>query len=141
VARAQRGLCLDGSGVVAVRMYHSFPEIWGGFQKNFYPAFRTARTFRAFVALHLFVCLLPFVLAPFALRFSWAWPFACAAACVLAARAALALRFRHPWWSAALHPLGEALLVALGLASWLSCRSGRGVEWKGRRYRAGLKRV
>ena len=139
--RGQRGLCLDGSGVVAVRMYRSLSEIWAGFRKNFFPAFRSVRTFWAFVALHLFVFLVPFALAPLALRFSWAWPFAWAAACVLAARVALALRFRQPWWSAALHPLGEALLVALGLASWLSCRSGRGVEWKGRRYRTSLKRV
>lgn len=139
--RGQHGLCLDGRAVVAVRMYQSLGEIWAGFRKNFFPAFRTARTFWAFVALHVFVFLAPFALAPLALRWSWAWPFAAAAGCVLAARAALALRFGHPLWSVALHPLGEALLVALGLASWLRCRSGRGVEWKGRRYRAGLKQV
>jgi glycosyltransferase involved in cell wall biosynthesis len=137
--RGQRGLCLDGGRVVAVRMYRTLSEIWAGFRKNFFPAFRSARTFRAFVALHLFVFLLPFVLAPLALRWAWAWPFAAAAACVLAARVVLAWRFKHPWWSAALHPLGEALLVALGLASWMSCRSGRGVEWKGRRYRTGAE--
>jgi glycosyltransferase involved in cell wall biosynthesis len=138
-ARGQRGLCLDGRRVVAVRMYRSLAEIWAGFLKNFFPAFRTARTFWAFIALHLFVFLLPFALAPLALRWSWAWAFAAAAACVLAARVVLALRFGHPWWSAALHPVGEALLIALGLASWLGCRSGRGVEWKGRRYRAGAE--
>jgi chlorobactene glucosyltransferase len=134
-ARGQRGLCLDGRKVVAVRMYCSLSEIWAGFRKNFFPAFRTARAFRAFVALHLFVFLAPFALAPLALKWSWAGPFVWAAVCVFAARAALALRFRHPWWSALTHPLGELLLVALGLASWLRCRSGRGVEWKGRRYR------
>ncbi|HEX7317242.1 MAG TPA: glycosyltransferase [Pyrinomonadaceae bacterium] len=135
--RGQRGLCLDGRRVVAVRMYHSLGGIWNGFRKNFFPAFRNARTFWAFVALHVWVFLLPFALAPLALRWTWAWPFVGAAVCVLAARAALALRFGHPWWSAALHPLGETLLVALGVASWLGCRSGRGVEWKGRRYHAG----
>ena len=134
--RGERGLCLDGQGVVAVRMYRTLAEIWAGFRKNFFPAFRRARTFCAFVALQLFVGLLPFALAPLALSQPWSWPFAAAALCVLAARAALALRFGHPWWSVALHPLGEIVLVALGLASWLGCRSGRGVEWKGRRYRA-----
>jgi glycosyltransferase involved in cell wall biosynthesis len=132
--RGRRGLCLDGRAVVAVRMYRSLGGIWAGFRKNFFPAFRTARAFWAFLALHLFVGLLPFALAPLALWRAWAWPLAGAAACVLAARVALALRFRHPLWSAALHPLGEAVLFALGLASWLRCRSGRGVEWKGRRY-------
>lgn len=138
-ARGQRGLCLDGRGVVAVRMYRSLAGIWAGFRKNFFPAFRTARAFWAFVALHVLVFLLPFALAPLALGWAWAWTFAAAAVCVLAARAALALRFKHPWWSALLHPLGEAVLVALGLASWLGCKSGRGVEWKGRRYRAGAR--
>ncbi len=80
------------------------------------------------------------MLAPLALRWAWGvgfrWP---PPLCVLAARVALALRFGHPWWSAALHPLGEVVLVALGLASWLRCKSGRGVEWKGRRYRAGAE--
>lgn len=132
--RGERGLCLDGRAVVRVRMYRSLAEIWSGFRKNFFPAFRTARTFWAFVALHLFVCLLPFALAPLALVSTWARPFAAAAVCVLAARLALALRFGHPLWSVALHPLGEALLVGLGLASWRRCRSGRGVEWKGRSY-------
>ncbi|MBV9928446.1 MAG: glycosyltransferase [Acidobacteria bacterium] len=132
--RGQRGLCLDGQGVVEVRMYRSLEGIWSGFRKNFFPAFRTARAFWAFVALHLCVLLAPFALAPLALGWGWAWGFAAAALCVLAARVALALRFGHPLWSAALHPLGEALLVALGLASWLGCRTGRGVEWKGRRY-------
>ena len=136
-ARGQRGLCLDGRRVVAVRMYRTLPEIWAGFRKNFFPAFRRGRTFWAFVALHLFVLLLPFALAPLAPWRGWAWPLAAAALCVLAARVALAVRFGHPWWSVLLHPLGEALLVALGLASWLRCRSGRGVEWKGRRYRTG----
>lgn len=137
--RGERGLCLDGRRVVAVRMYRTLAEIWAGFRKNFFPAFRTARAFWAFIALHLCVFLLPFALAPLALRWDWAWPFVGAAVCVLAARVTLALRFGHPWWSAALHPLGEVVLVALGLASWLRCWSGRGVEWKGRRYRTGAE--
>ena len=143
--RGQRSLCLDGSAVVGVRMYRSFGEIWRGFQKNFYPAFRRARSFWLFLALHVFVMLLPFALAviafaaPAAWGFTrtWAWGFAAAAACVVLMRAALALRFKQPWWTVALHPLGECVLVALGLSSWWRCRSGRGVEWKGRRYRAG----
>jgi glycosyltransferase involved in cell wall biosynthesis len=133
--RGQESLCLDGRRVVAVRMYRSLAEIWRGFQKNFFPAFRRGRSFCAFIALHFFVFLLPFALAPLALSWPWARPFAAAAACVVAMRAVLARRFGHPWWSVALHPLGQAVLVALGLASWLRCRTGRGVEWKGRRYR------
>jgi glycosyltransferase involved in cell wall biosynthesis len=133
-AAGRPSLCLDGRRVVRVRMYTSFGDIWRGFQKNFYPAFRGAGSFAAFMALHLFVFLLPFVLLPFGRTKAWgAWVLA-TAACVLLARVALAHRFGHPFWSALLHPLGESVLLALGVSSWLRCRSGRGVEWKGRRY-------
>jgi glycosyltransferase involved in cell wall biosynthesis len=137
--RGQESLCLDGRRVVSVRMYRSLAEIWRGFQKNFFPAFRRERSFWAFVALHSVVFLLPFALAPLAFSLPWARPFVATAACVVAMRAVLAWRFGHPWWSVALHPLGQTVLVALGLASWLRCRTGRGVEWKGRHYREGAR--
>ncbi|HEX8354525.1 MAG TPA: glycosyltransferase [Pyrinomonadaceae bacterium] len=135
-AAGRPSLCLDGGRVVRVRMYRSLAGIWRGFGKNFFPAFRGARSFWAFLALHLFVFLLPFALLPFASTTAGGALTLAAAACVVATRFALALRFRHPWWSALLHPLGESVLLALGVSSWLSCKTGRGVEWKGRRYRA-----
>lgn len=140
--RGEAGLCLDGQGIVSVRMYHSFAEIWGGFQKNFFPAFRHETSFWMFMATHLILFLLPFILAPFVLMRDGGGGAALiviAALCVLAMRAVLAVRFRHPWWSVLLHPVGEAILLALGLSSWWRCKSGRGVEWKGRRYRAGAE--
>ncbi|HEX8500020.1 MAG TPA: glycosyltransferase [Pyrinomonadaceae bacterium] len=133
-AAGRPSLCLDGRAVVGVRMYRSPGEIWRGFQKNFFPAFRSARSFWSFMALHLLVFLLPFALAPLAVGGPAAWPLAAAAGCVLLTRAALAWRFGHPWWSVAAHPLAEAALLALGLSSWLRCRTGCGVEWKGRSY-------
>lgn len=135
-ARGGRALCLDGQEVVSVRMYHGPREVWAGFQKNFFPAFRRESSFWLFLALHAAVFLLPLLLAPLAFRLDGAWPLLPAAACVLLMRAALAVRFRHPWWSVLLHPLGEAFVVARGLTSWWRCKTGRGVEWKGRRYRA-----
>jgi chlorobactene glucosyltransferase len=136
----EKSLCLDGRNVLSVRMYSSFVEIWRGFQKNFFPAFRRERSFWAFAALHFAVFLLPFLLAPALWSNEGARPFlALSVASVLATRLALALRFRHPLWSVLLHPLGEAVLLALGVSSWWRCRRGRGVEWKGRRYRAGLE--
>lgn len=132
-AAGRPSLCLDGRTVVGVRMYSSFGDIWRGFQKNFFPAFRSARSFWAFMALHLFVFLLPFLLLPLAAtKLGAAW--VSAAACVILTRIVLGLRFRHPWWSSLLHPLSESVLLALGVSSWLRCRTGRGVEWKGRNY-------
>jgi chlorobactene glucosyltransferase len=133
-AAGRPSLCLDGRAVVTVRMYNSLAEIWRGFQKNFFPAFRSARGFRAFMALHLFVFLAPFALLPLAAETKGGAFLSAAAACVLATRFALALRFRQPLWSPLVHPLGEAVLLALGVSSWLRCRTGRGVEWKGRSY-------
>ena len=139
-AGGEAGLCLDGQGVVSVRMYRSLAEIWCGFQKNFFPAFRRESSFWLFMATHSIVLLLPFILAPLFWETRGATVFAVlatVAACTLAMRAVLALRFSHPWWSVVLHPLGETVLLALGLSSWWHCKSGRGVVWKGRRYRAG----
>lgn len=119
--RGEWSLCLDGSRVVRVRMYSGFSGIWNGFRKNFRPAFRREWSFWAFLAMHAGLFLLPFVTArPAALL-------------VIAMRLMLAARFRHPLWSALLHPLGEAVAIALGVASWRACRRG-GVTWKGRRY-------
>jgi glycosyltransferase involved in cell wall biosynthesis len=128
--QGRRGLCLDGQGVVGVRMYSSLAGIWRGFQKNFFPAFRHESSFWGFLSLHVTMFLAPFVM----LIWIRAWPILMAAALALAIRALLVLRFGHPWLSVLLHPLAETILIAIGLSSWLRCKSGRGVDWKGRRY-------
>jgi len=134
-AKGERGLCLDGQDVVSVRMYRSLAEIWSGFQKNFFPAFRRESSFWLFILFHLAVILAPVM----ALALFRAWPLVAAAACVLAARVLLALRFRHPLWSALLHPVAEVVLIAIGLSSWWRCKTGKGVAWKGRQYHAAIK--
>jgi len=125
-----RGLCLDGQDVVRVRMYGSLGEICRGFQKNFFPAFRHELSFWAFIAFHFLVFLLPFLL----LVAAPGWQTALAAGVIALTRVALALRFWHPVWSAFLHPVAEVILIRIGLSSWRRCKSGRGVEWRGRRY-------
>ncbi len=120
--RGERSLCLDGQRVVSVRMYGSLREIWRGFEKNFRAGFRSSLAFWAFWVAHAV-----FFIAPFAA--DWR-----AAAIVVWIRLMLAVRFRHPLWSALLHPIGECFLLALGISSWWRFRSGRGVMWKGRTY-------
>lgn len=124
-ARGERSLCVDGQSAVRVRMYDGLPQIWRGFQKNFYPAFRHEATFWLFCAFHAVVFLLPFLIG------NWT-----AAACVLGARAVLALRFRQSLWSVWTHPFAEMMLLTLAFSSRRLCRSGRGVAWKGRVYHA-----
>ncbi len=118
--RGERSLGLDGQDIVRVRMYANLSEIWNGFKKNFFLAFRREHNFWIFLALHFCVFVLPFILLD--------WRACCA---VLLARALLLLRFRQPLWSAAFHPFCELFLIALGIAAW---RNRRNVVWKGRQY-------
>ncbi|MGH9928606.1 MAG: glycosyltransferase [Pyrinomonadaceae bacterium] len=137
----ERGLCLDGSGTVIVRMYRSLVEIWRGFQKNFFPGFRSELTFWAFVAVHSIVFLLPFVLLPVLIFRDDASSslISLTVACVLMMRLLLALRFKQPLWPILIHPAAEAFLISLALSSWWRCHSGKGVEWKGRQYHPGAQ--
>ncbi|MBX3276693.1 MAG: glycosyltransferase [Acidobacteria bacterium] len=129
--RRERALCLDGQAAVRVRMYRSFDEIRRGFEKNFFPAFRREPGFWAFISFRLAVFLAPF----FFLAWQPRWEAAAAVAGVISMRLMLAFYFRHPLWAVLLHPVAEVIVIFIGLSSWLRCRSGRGVSWKGREYR------
>jgi glycosyltransferase involved in cell wall biosynthesis len=131
-AGGERGLCLDGQSIVTVRMYSTGTEIWRGFQKNFYPAFRRDVSFWGFLAMHALVFVLPVILfaaAPSTLT-------AAAAAAGIMMRVLLALRFRHPLWSAVLQPVAATVMLGIARASRTRYRAAAGVEWKGRHYTA-----
>lgn len=134
-ASGRRGLALDGQELVRVRMYSSGREIWRGFEKNFFPAFRHQFTFWSFMTLHAVVFLLPFLLLPLAVSgMIAAGDVLATAGLILLMRLLLAWRFQQPFWSVLLHPLAEVVLLLIGLASWWRCHSGQGVTWKGRQY-------
>ncbi len=128
--RRLRGLCLDGHGVVSVRMYSSFAQIWLGFQKNFYPAFRSDISFWAFMLFHTTFYLGPFLLLPL----SASGGLLLVVLAILLTRLLLAIRFSQPPWTVIFHPFSQVLLLLLGISSWWRCRTGQGVEWKGRSY-------
>jgi hypothetical protein len=86
--------------------------------------------FWAFMSFHFLVFLLPCLL----LVTSPSWGVALVVGIIFGARVVLAHRFRHPAWAALLHPLGELILISIGISSWRRIRSGRGVDWRGRRY-------
>ena len=112
------------------RMYRSFGETWAGFTKNIRPAFeRPLAGFLALGAWQLGGYLLPFVFA-----FCTPRPLVFAQVGVIyAIRILVTLRFRTSWLGCALHPIGEALALAIGLNSWRRSARG-GVSWKGRTY-------
>ena len=112
------------------RMYRSLGETWAGFTKNIRPAFETSLVgFLALGAWQLCGYLLPFVFvfcAPRPLVFAQV-------GVIYLIRILLTVRFRTSWLGCALHPLGEALALAIGLNSWRRSARG-GVSWKGRTY-------
>ena len=129
------GICLDGQDVIQTRMYDSLPGIWQGFEKIFYPAFRSDRNFWFFLLFHLLLFLLPFLLVPVLIVVRQPFlPWLACALMVLSMRLALAFRFRQSLWPILFHPVAEATLLVLGCSSRHRYRSGRGVTWKGRAY-------
>jgi glycosyltransferase involved in cell wall biosynthesis len=130
----ERSLCFDGQDAVTVRMYRSLGELWRGFRKNFYPAFRTEVGFWLFLAFHAALFIVPYVRLAQEPGSDVHAATLIAACTPFAMRLVQCVRFRYPVWSAVLHPFAEVLLIVLGLWSWWGIHSGCGVEWKGRRY-------
>jgi chlorobactene glucosyltransferase len=127
-----------GEHLVRVRMYRSLHEIWNGFTKNMYAGARG--DLRHLAGAAAFVALLSIVPAGLVvdglvrkrpLR-------ALEALLCLANGIAVEVRGLHytrlpsrlAWWA----PLGYAFCGAIVLNSTLRVLTGRGVEWRGRRY-------
>jgi len=117
--------------LVRCRMYHNFRDLWSGFTKNLYPAFDGR--LGAFIFFQLFqtvVFLGPFLLLPFFPRDPILW---IEIAIILSLRLAMAHRFRQSWLGAMLHPVGQALVLAIAANSWLQTVRRR-LPWRGRHY-------
>jgi chlorobactene glucosyltransferase len=116
------------------RMYQSLPEVWEGFTKNMRAAFEDSLSaFLVIGATQVSGFLLPFV---FVFLAGPAQPLVVAQIAVIyLIRIVLTLRFRTSWLGCLLHPLGEALALAIGLNSWRSLAT-TGVSWKGRIYQS-----
>ena len=132
-ARMGQGMRLfncDSLQFSTVRMYRSFGETWEGFTKNLRAAFEESLLgFLAIGAWQLCGFLLPFVFAvvtPRPLVFAQI-------AIIFLIRILLTVRFRTSWLSCVLHPVAQALGLAIGLNSWRRSAGG-GVSWKGRTY-------
>ncbi len=131
-----------GEDLASVRMYHSFREIWNGFTKNMYYGPRgnlwALGGGLVFIAAVSFV---PPLLALNALarrRPLEALEALMTSAALVAtggwAMASVRLDRRLGWFQ----PLGTAVLAAIVVNSTFAVLSGRGVEWRGRRYGGGI---
>jgi chlorobactene glucosyltransferase len=133
-----RLLLAAGEELASVRMYHSFGEIWQGFTKNIYFGPRgNLWALGGGVVLLAMLSVVPPALAVNALvrgRPLEALEALLSSGALIAAGcwgiASVGLDRRLGWFG----PLGTAVLAAITVNSTLSVLSGRGVEWRGRRY-------
>jgi len=132
MGEGMRLLNCDSLQFSTCRMYRSFWETWEGFTKNTRAAFEDSLGgFLVIGATQFCGFLLPFAFLFAADAFR---PLVIAQiAVIFLIRILLTVRFRTSWLSCILHPVGEALSLAIGLNSWRRLNS-KGVQWKGRIY-------
>jgi chlorobactene glucosyltransferase len=134
---------VDGRGLVSVRMYQSFGEIWRGWRKNSYLGNRGGVPFLLLQLIGLpMISIVPFL-----------WPLlarvmgigkreagaamALEVAVVLAYRTWLNRQLAVPWYYAFSHPVAGAIFdVILAQSAWRII-TRKGVDWRGRAYHNG----
>ena len=133
-----RLLLAGGEDLVRVRMYHSLRGVWDGFTKNVYlGADGDLRKLLGGCAFMAALSVLPAALAFDGLARKRPLRAAEALLCLAAGSAVEAYGLRNtrlPRRLALWAPFGYAVLGAITLNSTLRVLSGRGVEWRGRRY-------
>lgn len=126
-----------GMRLARVRMYHSFGEIWSGFTKNLYVGAEGD-----LAALFLGMTVMSTLSAPVVLAVRAAVrrrpieaieALAAAVAIVATSQRGIGM-VGMPRATAFLQPLGTAVFAAIMANSTWRVLSGRGVEWRGRRY-------
>jgi chlorobactene glucosyltransferase len=134
-----RTFLTGAAGLVRTRMYRSFGEIWEGFVKNFALGAR-GNPARAAAGVTLLACVSPLTpLMLFALLARRRWGGAAALAVSTATVVAIAelgfrrMRFRRG--SGLALPVGLSVVLAIFATSAARMLSGRGVRWRGRRYK------
>ena len=127
----------DATGIATCRMYRTNSEVWPGLSKNATEGLGSPPLILPMTALLLGGQVLPWLLlggvgGPLSTGAGMAALLALLLG--MLPRVAAARRFRQPWLSCLLHPVGIAALVAIqwwGLARSLA---GRPAAWKGRSY-------
>jgi chlorobactene glucosyltransferase len=132
-----RTALVNGNGLVRVRMYRSFGELWQGFVKNFWIGARDQELLAA-IGITLLACVAP--LTPIALIIALAMhAWTAAAALALAMLSAMVgvgpgmRRLGFGSMSSIYLPVGITAVIAIFITSVVQ-RARGGVLWRGRRY-------
>ena len=119
----------DASRLATCRMYTNAPEVWEGLCKNATEGMASARALPLWTVILAGGQAVPWLLLPN--------PWAIAAVVVtIGFRLILAWRFRQPWLSAVLHPIGILGVLAVQWTSLWRAWRGRPSVWRGRAYPA-----
>jgi len=128
----------DGRRIVRVRMYTSARELWNGFSKNMYAGAKgDLRALSGGIAFLALLSVVPAALAADGIARKRPWRALEAVLCLASGIAVQAygvsktgIPRRYGWYA----PLGYAMCAAIMANSTLRVVTGRGVEWRGRRY-------
>ncbi len=129
-------ICINGMNIIQVRMYESLSEIWKGFEKNAFLAFKNPLNFFLFQILHIFIFNLPVILIPLTLfLYEKLFLTLISGIIILLIRLLLSIKFKHPIWSIFLHPIPETFFTLLSFSAWIKFSFGNGITWKNRTYK------
>jgi len=134
-----RLLVADAKPLFSIRMYHSLGEIWNGWRKNVFLAFRRS-ILRTLYYAGALVCFLftPYLVAAYhwAAGSPWAWQALAwgGLGLVWAAGAGLCRELRLSAWNQFLFPLGAWVAAGVMLNSMLHILTTGGSKWRGRTY-------
>ncbi|WP_310830547.1 glycosyltransferase [Paenibacillus pedocola] len=122
-----------------MRMYHNAAEVWNGYRKNIYAGLgRRPSLLLGILLLYVLLYVLPYAAAGYfgltgqGQGILWS---VCACAAGIAVKRTSDSAGRHPLWFCFLIPASILSLSAIAVSSWRGSYSGRGYEWKGRKYR------
>lgn len=128
----------DINAAASMRMYRSAPEVWNGYRKNIYAGLgrSTPALFGVLFFYQLLYVFPVFVLLVSALLGSGQLAIWAGAALLLGAavKRTADRAGGQPRRYCLLLPAAIPALTAIALASWYGAKSGKGYEWKGRRY-------
>lgn len=127
----------DATDIATCRMYQTDADTWRGLGKNATEGLAAPGTLGPMTVLLLGGQVLPFALLAGAALLPVSVPLLCLAVLLVYAPRFLAvLRFRQPFLSAWLHPVGVLALLAIQWNAFLRQRKGEPLVWKGRAYPA-----
>ena len=131
----------DATDVASCRMYRTNGEVWRGLGKNATEGLAAPLTIAPMSLLLFGGPVLPFLLLAVLPALSFSGTVAVIAALFLAwlPRLVAVVRFRQPFGSAVLHPLGVLALLAIQWFALARHCFGKPAVWKGRSYGAAPK--